>query len=127
MGSLLINFDWRVYQYIFFFLIQNYLERGKYSTYRCQQLRCGRWRRDVGGELDSGTEIKITDLNGTELVRIHAQDVLRLQIPVGYAFLVQKVQPGRDLLDDLRSVVLGEAHVLLDAGQQRSAIYLLKH
>lgn len=43
------------------------------------------------------------------------------------AFLVEEVQARSDLLHDLRSVVLREEHVLLDARQQRSAVDLLEH
>lgn len=96
------------------------------TTYRRQQLRRCRVRRigQVRGELDAGAEIKVTDLDWRQLVLAHAQNILRLQVPVRDPLLVQKVQSRCDLLDDLGRIVLREAHVLLDARQQRAAIDL---
>lgn len=78
----------------------------------------------VGRELDPGAQIKVTDLDRRQVGLAHAQNILRLQVPVRYALLVQKVQSRCDLLDDLRRVLLREAHMLLDAGQQRPSIDL---
>lgn len=82
--------------------------------------RIGQVRR----ELDSGAEIKVTDLDRRQLLLAHAQNILRLEVPVRDPLLVQKVQSRGDLLDDLRRVMLREAHMLLDPRQQRSTVDL---
>lgn len=96
-----------------------------FQTYRRQQLRCGRLIRDAGGELDAGAQIEIADLDRKQFHRIDAQNVLRLQIPVRNAFLVQKIQTGRNLFDDLGGFVFRKADVLLNTGQQLAAVDLM--
>lgn len=46
---------------------------------------------------------------------------------MGDALLVQEIQSGGDLLDDLRGLVLREADMLLDTRQQWPTIDLLEH
>lgn len=77
-------------------------------------------------KINSRTEIKITYFNRTDCISIYAENVLRLQVPVSDAFLVEKVQARSDLLHDLGCVVFREADVLLDARQQRATVNLLE-
>lgn len=87
-------------------------------------MRRGRLIGDAGGELDARAEIEIADLDRKQLHRVHAEDILRLQVAMRDALLVQEIQTGRNLLDDLGGLVLREADVLLDARQQLAAIDL---
>lgn len=88
--------------------------------WRCSRRRIGQIR----GEFDAGAQIKVTDLDWRQLLAIHTQNVLRLQVTVRDALLVQEIQPGGDLLDDLRRLVLRETHVLLDTRQQGPSVDL---
>lgn len=105
------------------FINTSYFESTTF-TYRRQQLRRGRLIGDAGRELDARPQIEVADLDRKQLDRIDAQNILWLQVAMCNALLVQEIQTGRNLFDDLRRLVLREAHLLLDSRQQLATIDL---
>lgn len=91
--SLPLSSIFALFTILTFLSLQDYFP--PFITHRSQQLRGGRVQiiGQVGGELDAAAQVKVTDLDRRQLLRAHAQNVLRLQIAMRDALLVQKVQP----------------------------------
>lgn len=105
-------------------VMEKYMKNKNSFTYRCQKLWRGRLIGDAGRKLDARAQVKVTDLDGAQFIRRHAQNVLRLQVAMGNASLVQKIQSGRNFLDNLGGFMFRKAHMLLDASQQWTTVYL---
>lgn len=87
------------------------------GTYRCKKLWCSEWAGNIRLEPNTGTKIKITNLNGAQSVPVHAQYVLGFEITVCNTFGVQETQSARHLSHNLSSLRFREIHVLLDTSQ----------
>jgi hypothetical protein len=86
-----------------------------------------RWRCCAGGELNSRSQIEITNFNWTQLVRMHTQNIFGLQIAMGDPLFVQKLQARSNFLDDLSRIMFGKANFLLDPIQQWTTVDFLEH
>lgn len=75
-------------------------------------------------EPDARAEIEVADLDRTESIAVHAQDVLRLEVAVRYTLGVHETQCGRDFAHNLRGRRLAKVLVLLDPLQQLTTVYL---
>lgn len=76
------------------------------ATYRRHQLRSRQRASDARGEADAAPEVEVTNLDRAEAVAVHAQDVLRLEVPVRHALAVQEVQRVGELANNLRRLRL---------------------
>lgn len=67
---------------------------------------------------DKITQIKITNLDRRQTIGVDAENVLRLEITVGDALLVQELQSLRQVAHHQRSFVLSKVNAPLNMRQQ---------
>lgn len=59
-------------------------------------------------ELDAGAQVKVAQLDRSELVAVDTKHVLRLQVPVGDPLRVEKLECGGNVSDNPSCLLLGE-------------------
>ena len=61
-----------------------------------------------GVELDAGAEIEVAKLDRGEAVAVHAQDVLRLKVPVCDPLGVEELKSRRNITNNVNSLLFCE-------------------
>ena len=59
-------------------------------------------------ELDAGAQVKVAQLDRSELVTVHTEHVLRLQVPVGDPLGVEKLESIGHITDDVGRLLLSK-------------------
>ena len=59
-------------------------------------------------ELDAGSKIKVTKFDGSEPVSVDTENVLGLQVAVGYSFGMKELQGRSDITNYMRCFLLGK-------------------